>query len=179
MPAASASSSWSGGQPCASPHSASPVSPGVRARGRAPASAIAASSAALRIVLPTPVSVAVMKSPRTPASRALGRARDAGLALAVVGGAARGGGGDIALRVIGGRFARREGGPPVARALDVVARGVGGMIYLGGHPGARALDCGSWRRRRRALPDRARVQAGTARGTRERACGHLQVGARV
>src|SRR5205085_7754119 len=62
------------------------------------------------------------EEPAHPASRALGRARDAGLALAVVGGAARGGGGDIALHVIGGSFARREGGRPVARALDCVGR---------------------------------------------------------
>src|SRR5438309_4708346 len=158
MPAASASSSWSGGQPCASPLSSSPVSTGLCARGRAPASAIAASSAALRTVLPTPVPVAVMKSPRTPASRALGRARDAGLALAVVGGAARGGGGDIALHVIGGRLARREGGRRLALALGVVGRGVARILHVVGRPVARilhvvgrpvarALDGGSWRRR--------------------------------
>ncbi len=45
---------------------------GLCARTRSPSLAIAASSAALTIVLPTPVSVAVTNSPRMPAL-AIGR----------------------------------------------------------------------------------------------------------
>src|SRR5258708_2689413 len=87
MPDAAASNPWSAGQnawPRADDGSVNPVTAGLWARTGSPAAAIAASKAALSTVLPTPVSVAVTKSPVTRGLRLRG-ARDGAVPLAVEG----------------------------------------------------------------------------------------------
>src|SRR3984885_6113198 len=126
MPAAAASSSWSGGQPAPSADgSASPVTAGLYALTGSPSSAIAASSAALSTVLPTPVSVPVTNSPRmavfyckrqAACATALSRSPSNGASAPVVSvragaGGRRGRGASTSNGAAGGRAsARRAGG---------------------------------------------------------------------
>src|SRR5438132_9435091 len=163
MPAAAAGSSWSGGQP-SRPDSSSPVRTGLCARTRSPVAAIAASSAAPRVVLPTPVPVPVISSPRTSAlGLRSGGASDLGVALAVEGSARPGRvlpvegharpGRVLAVEGSARRAGRRcgGGGGELCVALEIERRGRP-RVHLGGEDGGVAALVGVARLVRERLP---------------------------